>query len=150
MCEARNSSSAITAQYFESGETISGTNYYFDVEDIPGSTTEVTNSSGATVWQSSYDPYGRATILQGTVTPDFQYAGYYYHAPSSLNLTLHRAYSPTLGRWLNRDPIEEEGGVNLYNYSDNDPIDFNDPSGEVGNITIPKYCFKFPRPPDLQ
>jgi RHS repeat-associated protein len=146
MCEARNSSSAIMAQYFESGETIAGTSYYFDLEDIPGSTTEVTNNLGATVWQSSYDPYGRSTVLQGTTTPDFQYAGYYYHAPSGLNLTLNRAYSPTLGRWLNRDPIEEEGGVNLYDYCDNDPVNLNDPSGQ-SVITIPKYCFKFPSPP---
>ncbi len=28
----------------------------------------------------------------------------------------YRFYSPGLGRWVNRDPIEEEGGVNLYHY----------------------------------
>ncbi len=33
-----------------------------------------------------------------------------------------RSYSPTLGRWLNRDPIEEEGGVNLYGFVDNGPV----------------------------
>ena len=33
-----------------------------------------------------------------------------------------RSYSPVLGRWLNRDPIEEEGGVNLYGFVDNGPV----------------------------
>jgi uncharacterized protein RhaS with RHS repeats len=32
----------------------------------------------------------------------------------------YRAYSPTLGRWLSRDPIEEEGGPNLVGLAGND------------------------------
>jgi RHS repeat-associated protein len=57
--------------------------------------------------QLVYDPYGRPTIIQGSLSPDFQYAGYYFHAPSGLNLTLARPYSSSLGRWLSRDPIGE-------------------------------------------
>lgn len=34
-----------------------------------------------------------------------------------------------LGRWLNRDPIGEEGGLNLYGYVLNDPINLIDPLG---------------------
>jgi RHS repeat-associated protein len=34
----------------------------------------------------------------------------------------HRYYHPGVGRWLSRDPIEEEGGLNLYGYVLNDPI----------------------------
>ena len=37
-----------------------------------------------------------------------------------------RSYSPRLGRWLNRDPIEEDGGVNLYRFCENNPIHFFD------------------------
>lgn len=33
----------------------------------------------------------------------------------------HAGYDPTIGRWLSRDPIAEEGGLNLYRYVDNDP-----------------------------
>jgi RHS repeat-associated protein len=33
-----------------------------------------------------------------------------------------RYYSPSLGRWLSRDPIEEQGGVNLYGFSVNDAV----------------------------
>ena len=33
-----------------------------------------------------------------------------------------RAYSPTLGRWIQEDPIEEQGGVNLYNFVGNNPV----------------------------
>jgi hypothetical protein len=38
-------------------------------------------------------------------------------------------YDPTIGRWLSRDPIGEDGGVNLYQYSLNDPVNRLDPLG---------------------
>jgi uncharacterized protein RhaS with RHS repeats len=46
-----------------------------------------------------------------------------------LHLTLFRAYDAAAGRWLNRDPIEEKGGMNLYAYASNDPIGGFDPLG---------------------
>jgi RHS repeat-associated protein len=60
---------------------------------------------------------------------DFAYAGYYYHQPSGLYLTLYRAYDSDLGRWLSRDPVEEKGGFNLYVYVVNNPIVLIDPDG---------------------
>src|SRR5262245_20993168 len=39
-------------------------------------------------------------------------------------------YDPNKGRWLSRDPIEENGGVNLYGFVNNDPIDYADALGE--------------------
>ena len=39
-------------------------------------------------------------------------------------------YSPQLGRWTSRDPIEEKGGNNLYRFCDNDPVNKFDPKGE--------------------
>ena len=44
-------------------------------------------------------------------------------------LTYYRAYSPNTGRWISRDPIFEAGGVNLYAYVGNSPIDRTDPLG---------------------
>jgi len=66
----------------------------------------------------------------GTVGTPFGYAGYQYHAASGLNLTLYRAYDAALGRWLSRDPIFENGGVNLYGYVGNDPGNGVDPLGQ--------------------
>jgi hypothetical protein len=39
-------------------------------------------------------------------------------------------YNPTAGRWLSRDPIQEEGGIALYVYSVNEPLNGYDPIGE--------------------
>ena len=48
---------------------------------------------------------------------------------SGLDFTLYRAYDPTHARWLNRDPIGELGGINLYAYATGNPASFVDPLG---------------------
>lgn len=76
-----------------------------------------------------YDPYGNPTTVTGTATSDIGYAGYFYHPASGLEFALYRAYDPTHARWLNRDPIAEAGGINLYGYTQENPITLVDPSG---------------------
>ena len=104
-------------------------NYY--LKDHLGSIREVINSNGTTV-ESRYDysPYGNVTKITGTgEESDFRYTGHFYHGTSGLHLTLYRAYDSGLGRWLSRDPIEEDGGLNLYGYVFNNPVNYWDPLG---------------------
>ena len=58
----------------------------------------------------------------GAFTADFGYAGMLYEPNSKLDLTLRRAYSPRLMRWLSRDAAGELSGSNLYEYSDGNPV----------------------------
>ena len=67
----------------------------------------------------------------GRISVDFRYAGMFYHQASGLYLTQYRAYDPRTGRWLNRDPIEEEGGLNLYGYVGGNPVMYTDPNGNL-------------------
>ena len=69
------------------------------------------------------------------MTPTFQYAGYYAHQGTGLNLTWYRAYDPVVGRWLSRDPIGENGGINIYDYCLNSPINEIDPFG-LDNLNL--------------
>ncbi len=103
MCEERNASSVITKQFFGWGQTLSGADYYYFRNHL-GSVTDVFTSTGTVVAHYEYGMFGEVTQTVGTLASDFQYAGYYYHAPSGLNLTTFRAYNPSLGRWINRDP----------------------------------------------
>jgi uncharacterized protein RhaS with RHS repeats len=47
---------------------------------------------------------------------------------------MYRAYDPTHARWLNRDPVGEMGGINLYAYALGNPLSYADPTGR--NVTM--------------
>jgi RHS repeat-associated protein len=138
ICEERNASSVITKQFFGFGQTLSGSDYFY-TRDHLGSVRDMTNSSGVVQAHYEYGLYGEQTQTVGTLTADFGYAGYYVHGPSGLNLTTFRAYSPSVGRWINRDPDEEDDGTNLYAYVDNDPTNYLDPDGDIA--TAPSVGF---------
>ena len=126
----RRSSNGTTVlnRYFPQGEQQSGSNCYY-TRDHLGSVRELISSTGTLVARYSYDPYGKESYIGGTGATAIQYAGMYYHTTSGLNLTKYRAYDPNTGRWLNRDPIGEHGGFNLYRYVSDDPENLNDPLG---------------------
>jgi uncharacterized protein RhaS with RHS repeats len=50
-----------------------------------------------------------------------------------------RTYDSSLGRFIQKDPIGFAGGINLYNYVQNNPINYKDPSGLSG--TSSDCCF---------
>ena len=50
-------------------------------------------------------------------------------AQAGLVLCTYRYYSPDLARWLTRDPLGYEGGINVYAYCEDNPIGMIDPSG---------------------
>lgn len=122
--EERDVSGAVTRQFFGRGEVISGTPYFFTFDQL-GSVKEMTDASGTVQAEYAYDPYGRKIRISGSLDADNQYAGMYLHAPSGLYLTMHRAYAPSLGIWLKRDPADGAS----YGYVNGNPISRNDPSG---------------------
>jgi len=100
------SGSPVSTQYFNQGIILGGTPYYY-VRDRLGSVAQLVTKSGTIATQYTYDPYGNRTTVSGSVVLDIAYAGYFYHAASGLDFTMHRAYDPIHARWLNRDPIGE-------------------------------------------
>ncbi len=109
IAEERDGSGTVTKKFFDWGELIGSTKYFY-TRDYLGSVREMTDQSGNVVAQYSYDPFGNVTRIAGSgPNSDFLYAGYFYHQPSGLYITAHRVYSPRLGRWLSRDPINEPG-----------------------------------------
>ncbi|MBE7172480.1 MAG: RHS repeat protein [Williamsia sp.] len=129
LAEERDASgSTVVKRFFAQGEQINGSKYYYTFDHL-GSVREMTDTNGVVVVRYDYDPYGRRTKVSGTLDADLGFTGHYYHAASGLYLALYRAYDANLGRWLNRDPIEEEGGLNQYNYVDNKPINSFDKDG---------------------
>lgn len=78
--------------------------------------------------RADLSPAGVSLLNSGVVIPGW--AGLYMHWPTGTYLATYRAYSPTLKRWLKRDPIGEDGGINLYSYVAGAPINYYDPLGE--------------------
>ncbi len=126
--EERDASGALTKKFFGGGQMNSTSKYFYDSDHLD-SVREMTDNSGNKVAEYAFDPYGQVTKISETIASDFGYAGYYVHSRSGLNPTRTRAYSCVLARFINRDPIEESGGLNLYAYVSNAPIAATDPSG---------------------
>jgi type VI secretion system secreted protein VgrG len=80
---------------------------------------------------SCIDPFGNILSKSGPLSDanTYRFSSQEYHQNSGLLLYLRRAYDPNLQRWLNRDPIEEAGGINLYCFTDNDPANRKDLDG---------------------
>ena len=73
--------------------------------------------------------YGETLTEQGTVYNPFRWNGEQLDAESGLYYLRNRYYQPSTGRFMQRDPIGYEGGLNLYAYCGGDPIQGSDPSG---------------------
>ncbi|MBK9120264.1 MAG: RHS repeat-associated core domain-containing protein [Phycisphaerales bacterium] len=68
-----------------------------------------------------YDPYGNVTAAGGGYAERnrFRFSTKQFEAESGLGYWGERFYHPEYGRWVNRDPIGEAGGTNLYSYVEN-------------------------------
>jgi len=134
LCEERDSTGGtVIRRFFPQGEVIvgAGTTNLFYTRDHLGSVREALDASGALQARYDYDAYGQQAVLAQSLAASFAFTGHYQHRPSGLYLALYRALDPRSGRWLNRDPLGERGGLNLYAYVGNDPINAVDPFGLV-------------------
>lgn len=94
--------------------------------DERGSTLAGTDASGAAAFINRYDEYG----IPGSANAGrFQYTGQMWLPEIGLQYSKARIYSPTLGRFLQTDPLGYADGPNLYNYVGSDPVNRIDPNG---------------------
>jgi RHS repeat-associated protein len=96
------------------------------IPDLQGSIIATLDSSSGALSKTGYSPFGQSAGNPGA----FGYTGQRFDAETN-GLYYYRArhYSPALGRFLQPDPIGYSGGINLYAYVGNDPLNAIDPSG---------------------
>ena len=120
--------------YDETDSFKSKQNLYYMFDDL-GSVTAITDDTGTPVQMYMYDAYGNVTNTQNDPINNFAFVGRYggfRDWDTGLTQFLHRWYDSKDGRWLSRDPIGVEGGINLYNYTDNNPVNVVDALGMCG------------------
>jgi len=119
----------VTKRFYAQGFVDNDGTILLYTRDHLGSIRELVDMSQTVRARYDYDPFGRVTKVSGDRDSVFLYTGHFWHAQTGLYLTLYRAYDANLGRWLSRDPSAEGGGINLYVYVGNNPINFTDPLG---------------------
>ena len=88
-------------------------------------------ATGAKSATYDYNAFGETIQSDGVAATanHFRFSTKYTDDETGLLYYGFRFYQPTTGRWLSRDPIEEQGGVNLYGMGANNPINRIDPLG---------------------
>ncbi len=86
-------------------------------------------SSGTLDAVVDYGPFGERVGSPTSANP-FWYSSKFFDEETGFAYYGYRYYNPETGRWLNRDPIGERGGVNLYGFVGNNPVNQIDALGE--------------------
>ena len=107
-------------------------------------------TTGDVVAEYGYDPYGKPVIeaFPNSSIPAFahfpiRFQSKYYDTETGLYYFGYRYYDPASCKWLCRDPLQEQGGINLTAYCNGDPVNKFDPSGlAVGDLLdLETYVF---------
>ncbi len=109
----------------------SGTSNYYYCADGNCNITDMVDANGNVVAHYEYSPFGETLVATGPMAAanPWRFSTRYYDTETGLIMYPRRPYSPTLGRFLSKDPIWETGGENLYGYTGNNSINRVDPFG---------------------
>jgi RHS repeat-associated protein len=116
---------------YSSGIWASHADYYADAD---GNVTSIIDSNQAVVASYRYDPFGNIISKSGTLANAnvYRFSSKEVHVNSGMYYYGLRFYDPNLQRWVNRDPVSEFGGLNLYGFVFNNSLGGIDPLGLCG------------------
>ena len=134
----------VYGNYVDEILTMDRTATYYYHQNSLWSVAAITNAAGATVERYIYDAYGLPTALNGTGVPvaanpwgtphsaignPWMFTGRQFDEETALYFYRARSYDAVKGRFLQRDPLGYEDGMNLYDYVDSRPTFYTDPLG---------------------
>ena len=105
---------------------------FFPTYDGNGNVMGYFNANGASVAEYDYGPFGEPVKSTGPKANEFpfRFSTKYQDEETGQLYYGYRLYDPPSGKWLSRDPIEEQGGINLYGFVDNDAVNSFDYLGQ--------------------
>ncbi|WP_196160180.1 RHS repeat domain-containing protein [Reinekea sp. G2M2-21] len=105
-------------------------NMYFVHNDHLGTPKALTDSNQAVVWQVESQPFGETNAQIDSISGfPAGFPGQYSDSGSGYIYNYYRDYDPSLGRYIQSDPIGLGGGLNTYGYVGGNPIIYDDPYG---------------------
>lgn len=128
---------------------IDGVETYYYQNDHLGTPQKLFSQSGAVVWSVKYESFGLATVDTATVNNPLRFPGQYYDRETATYYNYSRDYDPSVGRYVESDPIGLKGGMNTYLYVGANPVIYSDRYGlsqvDLGDwnclYTNPTECF---------
>ncbi len=102
---------------------------YYPVSDHIGTSQLIFDDQGNIVWQADTLSFGSLDVNIDLLPDHFRFPGQLFDAETGLHYNWHRYYDPEAGRYISTDPIGLAGGINLYAYVGNDPVNAVDPWG---------------------
>jgi RHS repeat-associated protein len=103
--------------------------------DHLGTPRVITNTANTVLWRWDSDPFGQGFPNEDVdgngvrFLYNLRFPGQYYDAETGLHYNYFRDYDPSLGRYVESDPIGLRGGLNTYAYVENNPVNDIDPEG---------------------
>ncbi|WP_225308609.1 golvesin C-terminal-like domain-containing protein [Hypericibacter terrae] len=99
---------------------------------------KITHATKTVVWDRVQDPFGRQVSLtnSGGIDTTLRFPGQQADPDTGFAYNYFRDYDPTLGRYIQADPIGFVGGINIYAYAGGNPVLWVD---EWGLETIFEY-----------
>jgi RHS repeat-associated protein len=102
--------------------------YYYHNDHL-GTPQVLTDDAQTIAWKAVFTPFGEAVASIEIVGNPFRFPGQYYDAETGLHYNYFRYYNPQTGRYITPDPIGLEGGINLFVYVGENPVNWIDPEG---------------------
>jgi RHS repeat-associated protein len=116
-----------------------GQQYFYHTDGL-GSVTAITNGAKNIVQSYIYESFGMLQPSTG-FRNSYTYTGREWDKESGLYYYRARYYDALEGRFISRDPIGFEGGINIYGYTSNNSINYKDPSGlDSPGCDVPQWA----------
>ena len=101
-----------------------GNQSYYPLYDGKGNVVSILDANIQQVARYRYNTFGKLVNQSGSFTQPFGFSTKRYDENLGLSYYGYRFYVPAMERWLNRDPLGEAGGINLYAMVGNDPVNW--------------------------
>ena len=130
-----------------SGVNSANPTLYYVHADHLGRPARMTDQDQSWVWDVIYSPFGATSyIWSNPATMDLRFPGQWFQLETGLAYNWHRHYDPTIGRYLQPDPLGYGGGRNLYAYVGGNPISLLDPWGLAVIRSVPSDAVTYTAP----